>query len=49
MLTQNPLSQERKKKLRWFVTLSTMPLLGVLTAFVWCRKVISAYLLPRLR
>lgn len=33
MLTQNPLSQERKKKLRWFVTLSTMPLLGVLTAF----------------
>lgn len=33
MLTQNTLSQERKKKLRWFVTLSTMPLLGVLTAF----------------
>jgi len=33
MLTQNPLSQERKKKLRWFVTLSTLPLLGVLTAF----------------
>lgn len=27
------LSQERKNKLRWFVTLSTMPLLGVLTAF----------------
>ncbi len=33
MLTQNMLSQERKNKLRWFVTLSTMPLLGVLTAF----------------
>lgn len=33
MLTQNMLSQERKHKLRWFVTLSTMPLLGVLTAF----------------
>ena len=33
MLTQNLLSQERKIKLRWFVTLSTMPLLGVLTAF----------------
>jgi len=33
MLTQNPLNQERKKKLRWFVTLSTLPLLGVLTAF----------------
>ena len=33
MLTQNPLSQERKMKLRWFVTLSTMPLLGVVTAF----------------
>ena len=33
MLTQNLLSQERKMKLRWFVTLSTMPLLGVVTAF----------------
>ncbi len=33
MLTQNMLSKERKNKLRWFVTLSTMPLLGVLTAF----------------
>jgi len=38
MLTQNLLGQERKmpegrKKLRWFVTLSTMPLLGVVTAF----------------
>jgi murein DD-endopeptidase MepM/ murein hydrolase activator NlpD len=33
MLTQNMLNQERKKKLRWFVTLSTMPLLGVVTAF----------------
>jgi len=33
MLPQNLLSQERKLKLRWFVTLSTMPLLGVLTAF----------------
>lgn len=33
MLTQNPLSQERKMKLRWLVTLSTMPLLGVVTAF----------------
>ncbi|MBK9160961.1 MAG: peptidoglycan DD-metalloendopeptidase family protein [Nitrosomonadales bacterium] len=33
MLTQNLISQERKMKLRWFVTLSTMPLLGVVTAF----------------
>ncbi len=33
MLTQNMLNQERKKKLRWFVAMSTMPLLGVLTAF----------------
>lgn len=33
MLTQNLMSQERKMKLRWFVTLSTMPLLGVVTAF----------------
>ena len=38
MLTQNLSGQERKmpeskKKLRWFVTLSTMPLLGVVTAF----------------
>jgi len=38
MLTQNLHSQERKmpegkKKLRWLVTLSTMPLLGVVTAF----------------
>lgn len=33
MLTQNLLNQERKMKLRWFVTLSTMPLLGVVTAF----------------
>lgn len=33
MLPQNLLNQERKLKLRWFLTLSTMPLLGVLTAF----------------
>jgi murein DD-endopeptidase MepM/ murein hydrolase activator NlpD len=33
MLTQNMLSQERKNKIRWFITLSTMPLLGVVTAF----------------
>lgn len=38
MLTQNPPSQARKmpesrKKLRWLVILSTMPLLGVVTAF----------------
>ncbi len=33
MLTQNKLNQERKKKLRWFITVSTMPLLGVVTAF----------------
>ncbi|MGO8756251.1 MAG: peptidoglycan DD-metalloendopeptidase family protein [Gallionellaceae bacterium] len=33
MLTQNTLTQERKLKLRWFVTLSTVPLLGVVTAF----------------
>lgn len=33
MLTQNPLMQARKLKLRWFVTLSTLPLLAVLSAF----------------
>ncbi|MGB8077955.1 MAG: peptidoglycan DD-metalloendopeptidase family protein [Gallionella sp.] len=38
MLTQNQYSQGRnmpqsKKKLRWFVALSTLPLLGVVTAF----------------
>ena len=38
MLTQNQFSQgsnlpEGKKKLRWFVALSTLPLLGVVTAF----------------
>ncbi|MDH4235462.1 MAG: M23 family peptidase, partial [Gallionella sp.] len=38
MLTQNQLSKERKlresrKKLRWLVALSTLPLLGVVTAF----------------
>ena len=38
MLTQNPSSQgrkmpENKKKLRWFVALSTLPLLGLVTAF----------------
>lgn len=33
MLTQNLLNQERKMKLRWFVAVSTLPLLGVVTAF----------------
>jgi murein DD-endopeptidase MepM/ murein hydrolase activator NlpD len=33
MVTQNPLTQARKLKLRWFVTLSTLPLLAVLSAF----------------
>ncbi len=33
MLTQNSYYQERKSKLRWFVMLSTLPLLGVVTAF----------------
>lgn len=33
MLTQNRLGQERKMKLHWLVVLSTMPLLGVVTAF----------------
>ena len=33
MVTQNSLTHARKLKLRWFVTLSTLPLLGVLTAF----------------
>jgi len=38
MLTQNPHGKahkmtESRKKLRWFVALSTLPLLGVLTAF----------------
>jgi len=33
MVTQNPLTQARKLKLRWFVTLSALPLLAVLSAF----------------
>lgn len=33
MLPQNTLLHAHKMKLRWFVTLSTLPLLGVLTAF----------------
>jgi murein DD-endopeptidase MepM/ murein hydrolase activator NlpD len=33
MLTQKSLTQEHKQKLRWFVALSSVPLLGVLTAF----------------
>ena len=33
MLTQNTLTQERKLKLRWFVAVSSLPLLGVVTAF----------------
>jgi murein DD-endopeptidase MepM/ murein hydrolase activator NlpD len=33
MLTQNTLSQERKLKLRWLVAMSSLPLLGVITAF----------------
>lgn len=33
MLTQKTLTQERKLKLRWFVAMSSLPLLGVLTAF----------------
>jgi len=33
MLTQNTLTQERKLKLRWLVSMSSLPLLGVITAF----------------
>jgi len=33
MLTQNTLTRERKLKLRWFVAMSSLPLLGVVTAF----------------
>jgi murein DD-endopeptidase MepM/ murein hydrolase activator NlpD len=33
MLPQNTLSQAHKMKLRWFITLSTVPLLSVVTAF----------------
>jgi murein DD-endopeptidase MepM/ murein hydrolase activator NlpD len=33
MVTQNPLTQARKLKLRWFVTLSTLPLLAMVSAF----------------
>jgi len=33
MLPQNTLLQAHKMKLRWFITLSTLPLLGVVTAF----------------
>ena len=33
MLTQKTLTQERKLKLRWFVAMSSLPLLGVVTAF----------------
>ena len=33
MVTQNPLTQARKLKLRWFVALSTLPLLAMVSAF----------------
>ncbi len=33
MVTQNPLTQTRKLKLRWFVIVSTLPLLAVVSAF----------------
>lgn len=33
MLTQNTLTRERKLKLRWFVAMSSLPLLGVVAAF----------------
>jgi murein DD-endopeptidase MepM/ murein hydrolase activator NlpD len=33
MVTQNSLTQARKLKVRWFVTLSTLPLLAVVSAF----------------
>lgn len=33
MLTQNTLTQERKLKLRWLVAMSSLPLLGIVTAF----------------
>ena len=33
MLTQKTLTEERKLKLRWFVAMSSLPLLGVVTAF----------------
>ena len=33
MLTQNTLTRERKLKLRWFIAMSSLPLLGVVTAF----------------
>ena len=33
MVTQNPQTQARKLKLRWFVTVSTLPLLAVVSAF----------------
>lgn len=33
MLTRNTLTQERRLKLRWLVALSSLPLLGVVTAF----------------
>ncbi|MDQ3268257.1 MAG: M23 family peptidase, partial [Pseudomonadota bacterium] len=33
MLSQNTMTQEKKLKLRWLVALSSLPLLGVVTAF----------------
>ena len=33
MLTQKAMTRERKLKLRWFVAMSSLPLLGVITAF----------------
>jgi murein DD-endopeptidase MepM/ murein hydrolase activator NlpD len=33
MLTQKTMTQERKLRLRWFVAMSSLPLLGVVTAF----------------
>lgn len=33
MLTQNTMTQKRRSRLRWFVAFSSLPLLGVVTAF----------------
>lgn len=58
MLTQNSRTQERKLKLRWFVAMSSLPLLGVVTAFgivpqneivpTQSRTVVEAITLPQI-
>lgn len=47
MVTQNILTQERKSKIRWFVAVSTLPLLGVITAFGVMPQSVTEFNPPR--